>query len=106
MLTLLNYKQTSLAEPLAKVNFLSCPHPSLSLSLSGSKDGPFGQISSLQTVPCLLVPLGVRGGVGGGEGNFDALEQGSTYYGWDQIQPPTVLIQPVSPEGFFTSLNG
>lgn len=59
MLTLLNYKQTSLAEPLAKVNFLSSPHPSL--SLSGSKDGPFGQISSLQTVPRLLVPLGAWG---------------------------------------------
>ena len=43
----LKCKQTSLAEPLAKVNFLS---------LSDSKDGPFHP--SLQTASCLLYPRG------------------------------------------------
>lgn len=62
VLPLLNYKQTSPADSLAKVNFLP-------LSLSGSKESPFGQIPSLQIVLCLLILLGVRGW-----GGFEVLE--------------------------------
>lgn len=80
MLPQLNYKQTCPAESLAKVNFLP-------LSLSGSKDSPFGQISSLQ----IVLSLGAPGGTEGGGRDFNSLEQGSTNFGGAKPSPHLVL---------------